>query len=69
VKRFIDRVDEKRREFALVRTDPEKCRRLVREILPLRNTITSGPFGEGSIFSKVLKKIIDEQRPSKRQLH
>lgn len=66
MKRFFDRVDAKRREFALVRTDRDKCQQLVRELLQLRNTTTSGPFGVGSIFSKVLGRIIDERGDSNR---
>ncbi len=64
--RFFDRVDAKRREFAIVRVDREKSQQLVRELLQLRNTAMSGPFGEGSIFLKVLGRIIDERRAAER---
>jgi hypothetical protein len=55
IKHFFDQVEAKRREFEQIRTDIQKCRAFVRTLRPFRQAYVSGPFDEGSLFSKVFK--------------
>ncbi len=63
IKRFFDRVDEKRRQSATLGGDFIAYNKLVQELQPLRSTFQMGPFGEGSLFAKTLAKTLD---PSQR---
>jgi hypothetical protein len=62
IKRFFDRVEEKRKKFQLSKTDQAKINEILQEIQPLRMTYNSGILDDGSIFSKTLKKTLDEQQ-------
>jgi hypothetical protein len=55
IKHFFDQVETKRREFDQVRTDLQKCRAFARDLRPLRQAYVTGPFDEGSLFSKILR--------------
>jgi hypothetical protein len=57
IKRFFDRVEEKRQEFERVRADLNKCGAFVRELRPLRREYVTGPFDEGSLFAKTFRKL------------
>jgi hypothetical protein len=62
IERFFDKVERKRTEFALLRADPAQFWRCFQELQPLRCTFAFGPFGEGAIFTKTLKKMADEDQ-------
>jgi len=66
IKRLFDRIEEERKEFHVVRTDPDRCGRFLQELQPLRVTIRQGPFEFGSIFAKTLKKMLDEGQLARR---
>jgi hypothetical protein len=68
IKRFFDQVERKRTEFALLTADPVKCSQFIQELQPLRRRFAFGPFGEGSIFTKTLKRMAaDDQVAGPRQ--
>jgi hypothetical protein len=72
IKRFFDRVEEKRSEFERARLksnedNTRECLKLLGELEPLRRERLAGPFGETSIFSKTLNRIVVEQRAAKRR--
>jgi hypothetical protein len=65
IKRFFDLVEEKRKKFDRVKTDQNKVGEIYRELLPLQLAVNSGLFGDGSLYSKTLKRILspeDEMR-------
>jgi hypothetical protein len=66
IKRLFDRIEEERKEFHRIRTDPDRCGEFLRELQPLRVTIRQGPFEFGSIFAKTLKKMLDEGQLARR---
>jgi hypothetical protein len=65
LKRFFDRIEDKRKKFQLVKNDQNKVNEVIQEIQPLQLTLNSGPFGEGSIFFKTLEKTLDEEQVAK----
>jgi hypothetical protein len=63
IKRFFNRVDERRMEFKLVRNDQAKLVMfLLQRVRPLRLEFNTELFGEGSIFAKTLVRILNEQQ-------
>ncbi|AGA27737.1 hypothetical protein [Singulisphaera acidiphila] len=60
IKRFFDQVEEKRKAFQLVRNDQQKYAAFYQQLNPLRQAFSQGLFGEDSIFTKTLKKSLDE---------
>jgi hypothetical protein len=65
IKRFFDRVDEKRRKFDKVKNDQNKIGEIYQELQPLQMALNSGLFSEGSIFSKTLKKVLAHEQASR----
>jgi hypothetical protein len=65
IKRFFDRVDEKRRKFDKVKNDQNKIGEIYQELQPLQMALNSGLFSEGSIFSKTLKKILAHEQATR----
>ncbi len=59
MKRFFDRVEEKRKEFQLARTDPHKYQEFFQGLAPIRQAIAKGLFGDGSLFSKTIRSTLD----------
>jgi hypothetical protein len=57
--RYFGRVDEKRKEFQLARTDQRKYQEFYTSLAPLQRAIQNGLFGDGSLFSKALKTTLD----------
>jgi hypothetical protein len=59
IKRFLDRIEAKRAEFELVRTDFMEGQVFLTgpEMRRLSFEFKVGPFGEGSLFAKSLRKI------------
>ncbi len=60
VKRFLDRVEEKRKKFQLVKGDQNKFQEFYQELQPLIQASHAGPCGEGSIFVKTLKTTLGD---------
>ena len=65
IKRFLDKVDEKRKKFDKVKTDQNKVNEIYQELQPLQVTLNSGLFTEGSIFSKTLKKTLEGEQATR----
>jgi hypothetical protein len=65
IKRFFDRVDEKRRKFDKVKNDQNKIGEIYQELQPLQMALNSGLFSEGSIFAKTLKKVLAHEQASR----
>jgi hypothetical protein len=65
IKRFFDRVDEKRRKFDKVKNDQNKIGEIYQELQPLQMALNSGLFSEGSIFSKTLKKVLAHEQAAR----
>ncbi len=67
LKRFFDRVAEKRAEFEVARKDTRAGLRLLQQLYPEQSDYQKGPFGLGSLYDKMLNKILAEdpsrQRP------
>ena len=62
VKRFMDRVDEKRKKFEEVRKDQNKFGMFYQELQPLRLAFSGGLFGTGSLLEKTLRRTLDEEQ-------
>ena len=62
IKRFFDRVEERRPEFEVARKNFNAGRMMLRELEPLSTEFQNGPFGDDSFFAKTLKKIEDESK-------
>ncbi len=67
VKRFMDRVDEKRKKFEEVRKDRNKFGLFHQELQPLRLAFSGGLFGTGSLLEKTLRRTLDEEQAEKYQ--
>ncbi|HEV3122100.1 MAG TPA: hypothetical protein VGY53_09365 [Isosphaeraceae bacterium] len=61
-KHLLDRVEEKRRSFRLIRSDRKKLRVFFKGLRPIQLQAQSGVFGEGSFFAKTLKRTLDAQQ-------
>ena len=61
IKRFFEKVDEKRKKFEKVKTDQNKVSEIYQELLPLRSTLQSGLFNEGSFYSKTLRTVLTDE--------
>jgi hypothetical protein len=57
IKRFLDRVEERRPEFEVARTKFNTGFALLQELEPLSAEFQEGPFGADSFFAKTLKRI------------
>jgi hypothetical protein len=62
IKRFYDEVEEKRKEFDKVKTDQQKAGAIYQELAPLRTKLNSGLFGDGSIYAKMLNRLLSEEQ-------
>jgi hypothetical protein len=58
IKRFFDRVEQKRKEFQLVRNDQQKFSDFYQELRTLQLVFNGGLIGDGSFFAKALKKTL-----------
>jgi hypothetical protein len=65
IKRFFDRVEEKRKEFESVRTDQQKFSAFFQELRPLQLAMNAGLFGDESIFARTLKKTLDPEQTAR----
>jgi hypothetical protein len=57
IKRFLDRVEERRPEFEVARKNFNTGFALLQELEPLSTEFQEGPLGADSFFAKTLKKI------------
>jgi hypothetical protein len=60
LKRLFDRIDARRAEFESVRRDRRAGARLLQELYPEQTDCQEGPFGRGSLYDKMLNKILRE---------
>jgi hypothetical protein len=65
IKRFLDKVDEKRKKFEKVKSDQNKVGEIYQELQPLQVTLNSGLFNEGSIFAKTLKTSLASEQAAR----
>jgi hypothetical protein len=65
VKRFFDRVEEKRRKFQGTRHNQNDVGTIVQEIRTLGITLNAGLFGDDSFFSKTLRKTLSEEQAAR----
>jgi hypothetical protein len=65
IKRFFDRVDEKRQKFLSVKRDQNNINEIFQEIQPLQQEMQAERFGDGSIFFKALKKTLKPDQVAK----
>ncbi|SRR5579883_3175661 len=61
IKRFLDQVEDRRRTFDSHRHDFRSGILVLTGLAPLSQDYQHGPFGEGSLFAKTLKKIDDKK--------
>jgi hypothetical protein len=62
IKRFFERVDEKRKKFDKVKNDQNKINEIYQELQPLQVALNSGLFSDGSLFSKTLKRVLEREQ-------
>jgi len=63
IKRFQERVEQRRQEFETQRKSFKEGCAALRRLLPLNRSYKEGPFGDGSFFAKTLTKI-HRERPT-----
>jgi hypothetical protein len=61
IKRFFDRVEDRRRDFEKDRQSFRTGFAALQRLQPLAQVYRDGPFGDGSLFAKSLSKINDDQ--------
>jgi hypothetical protein len=61
IKRLLDRVEDERKKFEKLRTDPARCEEFLEQLRPLSMRLFRGPFGSESLFAKTLKKLRNEE--------
>ena len=62
IKRFFDKVAEKKRKFDLLKNDQQRIGEIFQEIQPLQNTFNAGIFGDGSFYSKTVKNTLNQEQ-------
>lgn len=65
VKRFFDKLEEKRARFDLVKRDRNKFGNFYQEIIPLQAMLAAGLFREGSLFSKTLRSTLNDEQAAR----
>ena len=65
IKRFFDRVEDRRQEFELARKKYQTGRLVLQQLEPLSLEFEVGPFGQDSLFRKMLNKIESEAQAKK----
>ncbi len=67
IKRFFDQVEEKRKKFEKVKQDQNKIGEIYQELVPLQAALNSGLFGEGSLYAKTIRTVLDEAQEAEYQ--
>ncbi len=67
IKRFFDRVEEKRKKFNKVKQDQNKIGEIYQELLPLQAVLNSGLFGEGSLYAKTIRTVLSDEEDAQYQ--
>jgi hypothetical protein len=67
IKRLFDAIDDKRKEFELVRRDLDRCEAFLADLLPLRSRVARGPFESDSLFIKTFRKLVNEEKSAGRR--
>jgi hypothetical protein len=62
IKRFFDQVQERRIDFEISRMNFTTGTAALRRLKPLSAAYAQGPFGDGSLFSKTLNRIVTDQK-------
>jgi hypothetical protein len=62
IKRFFDRVEESRIDFEVQRQTFRTGRTALLRLDPLLQVYREGPFGDGSLFAKTLRRISDDPK-------
>ena len=62
IKRFFDKVAEKKRKFDLLKNDQNRIGEIFQEIQPLQQTFNAGIFSDGSFFTKTVKNTLNEEQ-------
>jgi hypothetical protein len=65
IKRFFDSIEEVKRKHTPLKNDAVVINQVNQEIQPLRLSVSSGPFGESSLFAKTLRKILTEEQAAR----
>ena len=63
IKRLIDQVEARRKEFEVVRMNVQEGRQYLSDLLPMRSAYRNGPFDEQSLFAKTLRTIVERLEP------
>ncbi len=64
IKRFFDQVDDERSSFEIDRMSLDTGKAALRRIKPLEDAYDQGPFGDASLFDKLLHRICREHETS-----
>jgi len=67
IKRFFDKVEEKRKKFEKVKQDQTKIGEIYQELVPLQAALSSGLFGDGSIYAKTIRRVLSEEEDARYQ--
>ncbi len=62
IKRFFDRVEEKRRKFQGKSYDRNKIGEIYQEIQPLQASMNAGLFEGDALFAKIAERVLNEQQ-------
>ncbi len=65
VKRFMDRYEKARQKFRIVKNDQQKIGEVFQEIQPLQQSLRTGIYGDGSLFSKTISKTLNKEQAAK----
>jgi hypothetical protein len=64
IKRFLDQVEDERASFEIDRMSLKTGLAALRRLKPLSDVYDKGPFGDGSLFAKTLRRIKDDRATS-----
>jgi hypothetical protein len=64
IKRFLDQVEDESASFEIDRMSLKTGLAALRRLKPLSDVYDKGPFGDGSLFAKTLRRIKDDRATS-----
>ena len=65
IKHLFEQLAEKKRKYLLIKNDRNKLGQILQDVRPLQIVLNSGPFDGETIFSKAIKKTLDESQAEK----